>query len=390
MPPNDLKRIRFFVMARLRPGHPRLSCCYAVKTWMAGTSPAMTMKSIAAPHYEEGISKMTARGGQTLFVAINLFAFFVALLRFHRQRRDRAGFQPLQRDRLAGLLAIAVGVVLDALQRRVDLRDQLALAVAGAQFDRAVGFRRGAVGEIGMIDVLFLQGLQRHARFPEDLVLPRQQLGAKVIALALVHERLFFGGSIILQLFQGQPNFTCKAGPKRVGPRAPYIAASCDRQYRPRPPNRARPGFPVQEPVSQGDAWGWRWPWGSKLPGFGQFYLNAQLDLGQHRVEAGVAGGGFEVGGGVAQPAHRKGIEIAAQQPDLEVVQHVKRALAALHRTLAALGRILLDALQGQQRIDVDRGLRRGSRAGLRRRCRVRQRKAGGAGSPGLARRRAE
>ena len=100
----------------------------------------------------------------TLLVAIDLLALLVALLRLHRQRRDRTGFQPLQRDRLAGLLAIAVGVVLDALQRRVDLGDQLALAVAGAQFDRAVGFGRGAVGEIGVIDVLFLQGLQRELR----------------------------------------------------------------------------------------------------------------------------------------------------------------------------------------------------------------------------------
>ena len=42
---------RLFVMAgqkreaRLRarcPGHPRLSCCYTVKTWMPGTSPGMT------------------------------------------------------------------------------------------------------------------------------------------------------------------------------------------------------------------------------------------------------------------------------------------------------------------------------------------------------------
>jgi hypothetical protein len=62
---------------------------------------------------------MTARGGQTLLVAINLFAFLVALLGLHRQRRDRAGFQPLQRDRLAGFLAIAIGVVLDPLQRSI-------------------------------------------------------------------------------------------------------------------------------------------------------------------------------------------------------------------------------------------------------------------------------
>src|SRR5438067_3500200 len=97
-----------------------------------------------------------------------------------------------------------------------------------------------------MIDVLFLEGLQGDLRFPQDLVLPRQQLGAKIIALAVVHERLFFSGSIILQLFQGQPIFACKAERKIVRPRGPYIAAGCHRQYRltrweSRPAGRAQP-----------------------------------------------------------------------------------------------------------------------------------------------------
>src|SRR5246127_4581970 len=96
-----------------------------------------------------------------LLVPIDLFALLVALLRFHRQRRNGTGFQPLQRDGFPGLLAIAVGVVLDSLQRRVDLGDQLALAGAGTQFNGTVSFGRGTVGEIGMIDVFFLQRLQR-------------------------------------------------------------------------------------------------------------------------------------------------------------------------------------------------------------------------------------
>src|SRR5262249_12745311 len=145
-----------------------------------------------------------------LFVPIDLLALLVALLRLDRQRCDRAGFEPLQRDRFPGLLAIAVGIVLDTLQCSVDLGDQLALAVPGAKFDGAVGLRGGPVREIGMIDVLFLQGLQRQLRFAQDLVLPGQELRAKILALTLVHERLFFGGSIILQLFQGQPIFYCR------------------------------------------------------------------------------------------------------------------------------------------------------------------------------------
>src|SRR6185312_13655637 len=177
-----------------------------------------------------------------LFVAINLLALLVALLRLYREGCDRTGLEPLQRDRLAGLLAIAVGVVLDPLQRGVDLGDQLALAVAGAQLDRAVGLGGSAVGKIRMIDVLLLQGLQGEFRFLEDLVLPGQELGAEIVALALVHERLFFRGSVVLQLFQGQPICTHKrrslaAAGDRIGtpPRAPYIAAPCDRQYRPSP-----------------------------------------------------------------------------------------------------------------------------------------------------------
>jgi hypothetical protein len=97
---------------------------------------------------DSGASNQKEADYGPLFVAIDLLTLLVALLRLHRQRRDRARLQPLQRDRLSGLLAIAVGVVLDALQRGVDLGDQLALAVAGAEFDRAVGLGRGPIREI--------------------------------------------------------------------------------------------------------------------------------------------------------------------------------------------------------------------------------------------------
>src|SRR5258707_13602393 len=42
-----------------------------------------------------------------LLVAIDLLAFLVALLRFHREGCDRARLQPLRRDRLAGFPYIA-------------------------------------------------------------------------------------------------------------------------------------------------------------------------------------------------------------------------------------------------------------------------------------------
>src|SRR5215472_7097316 len=93
-----------------------------------------------------------------LLVAIDLLALLVALLRLDRERCDRAGLEPLQRDRLAGLLSIAVAVVLDALQGGVDLGDQLALAVAGPELDRAIGLGGSTVGKVRMVDVLLLQG----------------------------------------------------------------------------------------------------------------------------------------------------------------------------------------------------------------------------------------
>src|SRR5213083_1264760 len=118
---------------------------------------------------------------RALFVAIDLLAFLVALLRFHRERRDGPGLEPLQRDRLAGVLAIAVGVVLDALERGVDLGDQLALAVAGAEFDGAVSFGRSPIGEIGVVHILLLQGLQGELGLFENLILPGEELQTEVL-----------------------------------------------------------------------------------------------------------------------------------------------------------------------------------------------------------------
>jgi hypothetical protein len=43
---NDLKKILpFFVMAGLRPGHPRLSCPGSAKTWMPGIADKFTQSA---------------------------------------------------------------------------------------------------------------------------------------------------------------------------------------------------------------------------------------------------------------------------------------------------------------------------------------------------------
>src|SRR5690242_4482697 len=81
-------------------------------------------------------------------VADRAFLALVAFLRLKAEGGDRAGFEAFDADRLSGLFAIAVFAHLDPAEGCVDLGDQLALAVARAQFERAVGFGGGAVHEV--------------------------------------------------------------------------------------------------------------------------------------------------------------------------------------------------------------------------------------------------
>src|SRR3546814_18908646 len=74
---------------------------------------------------------------------------FVAFLRLDRHRGDRPRLEPRDRDRLAGHLAITVFAIADAADRRVDLGDQLALAIERAQLARPVGLARSRLGELG-------------------------------------------------------------------------------------------------------------------------------------------------------------------------------------------------------------------------------------------------
>ena len=61
---------------------------------------------------------------------MHAFAPLVAFLRLEAQRRDRPRVQPLQRDRLAGRLAIAVLAVVDTPQRGVVDRNQRVFGIA--------------------------------------------------------------------------------------------------------------------------------------------------------------------------------------------------------------------------------------------------------------------
>ncbi len=98
-------------------------------------------------------------------VAIHLFPTLMTLLRLDRQRGDRAGVETLEADRLAGFLAITVGAFVEALERRIDLGDQLALAVASAKFDGTVGFRGCPVRKVRMVGAFLCQMIEGFARF---------------------------------------------------------------------------------------------------------------------------------------------------------------------------------------------------------------------------------
>src|SRR5688572_12482572 len=115
-----------------------------------------------------------SKGGrfQALFVAIDALAPLVALLGLDAERGDRARIEPFQADGLAGLLAIAVGAVVEADDRRVDLCDQLALAVAGAKLERTFGLGGGPVGDIGVLGRIVLEMLEGLFGGAQNLVAP--------------------------------------------------------------------------------------------------------------------------------------------------------------------------------------------------------------------------
>jgi len=70
-----------------------------------------------------------------LFVTLQALIPFVAFLCLYRECGNRTGLQTPERDRLAGFQTIAVGAVLQPLQGGIDLGDQFALSVTGAQFN---------------------------------------------------------------------------------------------------------------------------------------------------------------------------------------------------------------------------------------------------------------
>src|SRR5262249_7371930 len=149
---------------------------------------------------------MTAWPKRQLFVAVDALAPLVALLGFDAQSGNRTRIKALQADRLAGLLAIAVGALIETGNGSVDLGNQLALAVTGAKVERPPRLRACPVGDIGVLSRFVVQVLEGLFGRAEDLVTPSEQLAPEIGALALVHERLIVGGPIVLGDFTLRPH----------------------------------------------------------------------------------------------------------------------------------------------------------------------------------------
>ena len=120
---------------------------------------------------------------------------------------------------------IAVGALLDARQRGVDLGDQLALAVARPQLQRAVGLGGGAVGEVGVLGRVLVQNMQRLAVLADDLFLPGHQLVAEIGLVTFVHEGLVLGKGDSL-LGEAVMPLICGFGPLASGLWAVFFAAA--------------------------------------------------------------------------------------------------------------------------------------------------------------------
>src|SRR5690606_30736587 len=78
------------------------------------------------------------------------------LLGLDAKRRDRTCLESAQADLVARLFAVAVRAVFDALQRGIDLFQQLAFPVTGAELEAELGLLRRAVVRIREVGRLVL------------------------------------------------------------------------------------------------------------------------------------------------------------------------------------------------------------------------------------------
>src|SRR5690606_113884 len=128
--------------------------------------------------------------------ALLLLHVLPALLGVDGALGGKARFQALQADLLAGVHAVAVVAGLQALERAVDLADELAVAVAGAQFQRILGLAGRAfvfVADVAHSLAPVLDGL---LGFLDQVGAPVLQALAEVLLLQRAHVLLVRRGLV--------------------------------------------------------------------------------------------------------------------------------------------------------------------------------------------------
>ena len=121
----------------------------------------------------------------------------MAFLGFDGHGGDGAGFEALKADGLVSFFAISVGSAVDAVKGLVDFRDELAGAVAGPQFQGAVGFDAGAVGDVGFVNAAFGQAGEGSVGVAEEVGPPADQFLAEIFRLDGVHEFFEIGRPVV-------------------------------------------------------------------------------------------------------------------------------------------------------------------------------------------------
>lgn len=172
----------------------------------------------------------------------------MTFLRFDRQGRGRARLKPPQTNRLTRLFAETVGAVVYTGDGFVDLGNQLALTIAGPQFQRAVGFRRGPVHQIGVVFRFLLHDRNGFFRPGQDFSLPGDKLFAEIGELTLIHVFFVVLGTIGIGIGFGKLDSAhlCTT-PHDIVCRHPWFSPEL-RRYLP-----LRPSLQEQGPI-----WTWR------------------------------------------------------------------------------------------------------------------------------------
>src|SRR5262245_28287292 len=204
-----------------------------------------------------------------------------------------------------------------------------------------------------MILIFFLKMLQCFLGLLEYVLPPREQLGAKIFALALVHERLLVRRPIVFgfgQHFPPTPWFLFLGALYRPH-RAAGLYTSVNRrtisewyfriglicvtgQWLPRECGVAR-GYVLALTNAR----------------FGEFHRDAQIDFAQNNVKTGVARRFGQTLRCDPQARESRLVHTSVKQTELERVEHVERVAPLSDRALFPLSRVF-HSLQRDERID--------------------------------------